>query len=551
MKQAFPNFSDFMPTQPVYNLSRWMDSMRDVYIRVHSGANRQDAINTITADWKPTERNDFINWMKYYESGDHKKYKKAQAKYYVNDDINYFIPNQKSVVPNPIRTITENIEKAPQEAADAAAKKQSEDEKRRIIEDQRRKILGRLNSAEKLLSSQQGHMFAGADFERLLSAIFELKKQIQIVNKISNASLQTVVDLIVRQANILQKEGYKDACSFMVKLAQQTPGDFSLNLGEIPAGGSVPQGGGSLANNTPDVMQTPPEKSITEDSAIGKFIDNLEDAGITDTADEERNSDKSLADDNEVEIDNDVFLDKEIIPENKNDLVVEAQAVPDAPAIAPKQTPKKPNLETDEVKPTNPGITTENVNKPPSIESTKNDFDAILDSAFANLTVQDVINKLEAVNNIFRTREIARQLAVCDLMLSRLGLAQYFPQLGESINKSLDSGQYALVRIDEILSKLRGAVKTPEIDLEGKKQKTPAADEAVKTNLENMEQKEKQRKEVKKQIQDQTDMEKATQPEKPEGVVENPQAELAAQPIEVESPAPAAPAPKPAVAPAV
>jgi hypothetical protein len=529
-----------------------MESMKNIYIRVHLGASKNEAVDMITADWKPMEKNDFLNWMKYYESGDHKKYKKAQHAYYVNEDTNYFLPNPKMVPPSPIRTINDHISNTQQEAVNVASKQKSEEEKRQAVEDLRRKILGRLNSAEKLLSSQQGHMFAGADFERLLSSIFELKKQIQIVNKISTASLQTVVDLIVRQANILSREGYGDASSFMVKLAQQTPGDMSINLGDIPAGGSQPQGGGSLANNTPDVMQplpggAPEEKDITEDSAVGKFIDNLEDAGITDTVDEEKTADEGQADDsNEVEIDNDVFMDQEIIPEGKDDLVVEAQVVADAPAPA-----SNTDSEADKTKPTMaPGITPENVKKAPDVETPKTDFDAVLDSAFANLTVQDVINKLEQVNNIFRTREIARQLAVCDLMLSRLGLAQYFPQLGESINKSLDSGQYALVRIDEILSKLRGSVKSPELDLEGNNQKTPPGAEAVRSNLQQQEQKEKQRKEVKKQIQDQIDMEKAT---KPEGAVEGAPQELASQPIEVESPATEAPAPapRPAVAPTV
>lgn len=558
MKQAFPNFSDSIPTQQVYNLSHWMESMKDIYVRMHLGASKNDAVDSITTDWKPMEKIDFLNWMKYYESGDHKKYKQAQnASYYVNEDTNYFIPNPKPVVPSPLRTINEQISNTAQQAANDAAKKQSEEEKRKLIEDHRRKILGRLNSAEKLLSSQQGHMFAGADFERLLTAIFELKKQIQIVNKVSTASLQTIVDLIVRQANILQKEGFVEASNVMTKFAQQAPGDMSINLGDTPAGGSQPQGGGSLGNNTPDVMQplpdAPESKDITENSAIGKFIDNLEDSGITDTPDEEKTEDKAQVDDiNEIEIDNDVLLDQEIVPNGKDDLVVEAQAAPDADAAPAVLAPKPADLEVENVpKDVAPGITQENVKQPPSVESAKTDFDAILDSAFSNLTVQDVINKLEQVNNIFRTREIPRQLAVCDLMLSRLGLAQYFPQLGESINKSLDSGQYALVRIDEILSKLRGSVKTPGLDLEGNGQKTPPGAEAVKTNLEQIDQKEKQRKEVKKQIQDQTDMEKAT---KPEGVVENPQGELAAQPIEVESPAPspAAPAPpRPAPAPTV
>lgn len=572
MKQAYPNYSEYMATQQTYDLNKWMSAMKDIYIKLHLGTNKKQAVAEITNDWNPNEQREFLVWLKYYETGDHLKYKRAQN-YYVNDDINYFLPNPKPpVVPSPIRSMNDQMANIPQEAAQAAqmaAQKQNElskEDKRKIIEDQRKKILGRLNSAEKLLSSQYGQIFAGPEFERLLSAIYELKKQIQTVNKIT-LSAQTVVDLIVRQANILNSQGFKEASGFMVKFAQNTPGDFSMNLGDTPAGGSQPEGGGSLGNPAPDLTQPPGGppgagdaptggKDITNESAVGKFIENLEDFGLTPEDEEEEviqgeKGDKNVAKD-EVVIDNDVMLDQDINTD-EDELVVHAQAAPeDAPAPTPEAPAPKPrkapaeNLEVESPPEGGDagatGITPEEAKNGPAEPQVKNDFDALIDSAFANLTIADVVRKLEDINKIFRNREIGRQLAIVDVMLDHLGLAPYFPTLAEATNKQLEANQYVLTRIEDILSKLRGTMQTSKIDLKNENQKMTPEAEGAKNALEQEEQKENQRKQVKKQLQDQTALEKAT---KPQGEVEGAPEELAAQPTEVESPAPRAPTPAP------
>lgn len=570
MKLSYPNYSEYMSTQPAYDLGKWMGAMKDIYVKLHLGASKNESIEQVTQEWNPNEKREFLTWLKYYESGDHTKYKRAQN-YYVNDDINYFLPNPKApLVPSPIRSMNDQIASIPQEAAQAVNKPEevSKEEKRKLIEDHRKKILGRLNSAEKLLSSQHGQLFAGPDFEKLLSAIYELKKQIQTVNKMM-LSAQTIVDLIVRQANILNRQGYKNASAFMVKFAQNTPGDFSMNLGDTPAGGSQPQGGGSLDNPAPDLMQHPggpigaggpgDSKDITDDSAVGQFIENLNDFGVTSEEDEDTEGDKNVAKDEVIVDDDDVLMDQEIVPDDK-ELVVHAQAapagpvVPDAPPPAPvADAPAAPaeNLEVDSPAPGptadtagGTGITPEEAAAGPDVTPLKNDFDALIDSAFRDLTVADVVRKLEEINKIFRNREIGRQLAIVDVMLDHLGLAPYFPTLAEATNKQLEANQYCLTRIEDILSKLRGTMQTSKIDLTNENQgKLSPESENAKANLEQDEQKEKQRKEVKKQIQEQTDLEKAT---KPEGEIEGAPQELAAQPTQVEAPAPAAPAPVPA-----
>jgi hypothetical protein len=550
---AYPNYSDIVSSTPKYDLSKWLKSMQDIYVRTHLGATKNAAVEEITKDWNRMEKINFLNWLKYYESGDINKYKTAQNhSYYVNDDINYFLPNppnQKTAPPSPLGTLNNSISPIlPQ----PEPKLDPQEERRKLVEDQRRKILGRLNSAEKLLSSHQGQIFAGTDFEKLLNSIYELKKQIQTVNKI-NLSAQTCIDLIIRQANILNRGGHKNPASFLIKLAQNTPGDFSFNLGDTPAGGSQPQGQGALGNNNPtgqDLLATPPAgldadpAASDETDGIKEFLDNMESGGFNDNSEAE---DDNLDAKDEVDVgDDDVLLDQENIPDDKELVVKEAQELPRAPAapqgdqmprqVAPRpkrEAPTDLEVESPASKP-DADLTTEDVKNGPNVEQATTDYDALIDSAFANLTVADVVNKLESINNIFRNREISRQLAIVDVMLNRLGIAAYFPTLGESINKQLEANNYCLTRVEDILSKLRSSMGTKSVDLEG----TPdEPNSQLAQTLDNAEKKEKSKKEMRKQVEDKTLEDKA----KPDASVDGIQ-DMQNQPVEVEN-TPQRPAP--------
>ena len=88
--------------------------------------------------------------------------------------------------------------------------------------------------------------------------------------------------------------------------------------------------------------------------------------------------------------------------------------------------------------------------------------DSLIEKALANVTVKDIISKLEELAGIFKNREISRQLAVIDLMMDAVGIAAFFPNLAEATNKSLESNQYTLTRVEDILAKLRGSEALPE-----------------------------------------------------------------------------------------
>src|SRR5690606_24965231 len=99
-------------------------------------------------------------------------------------------------------------------AHDAIHSDLTQAQKKQIIEKQRSKIIGRLDSAEKLLRSEDGQMFAGKELETLLESIYQLKKKLQMMNKMS-MSTRIYDDMIIREANILRKQGFTRASNVM------------------------------------------------------------------------------------------------------------------------------------------------------------------------------------------------------------------------------------------------------------------------------------------------------------------------------------------------
>jgi hypothetical protein len=87
------------------------------------------------------------------------------------------------------------------------------------------------------------------------------------------------------------------------------------------------------------------------------------------------------------------------------------------------------------------------------------------------------------------------------MMLDSLGLASFFPSLSEATNKALESNNYISTRVEDIISKLRGAMETKDIDLRGNEQENNPAVQGIKNTLKQNEDKEKARKEQRKQQQ--------------------------------------------------
>lgn len=526
-KGAYPNFDEYMRIPPPYNIEKWLDTIRNIYAKEHNGVSRATAIKQSTSGWQMMEVYDFLNWVKFYEEGAHLKYKTAQL-WYENGAPGYFLHVKKDAPKEEAKDID-----FAKEQADELAKS----EKKQIIERQRSKIIGRLDSAEKLLRSPDGQIFSGKELESLLDAIYQLKKKIHMLNKIST-STKLYEDIIIREANILNKNGFTKAADALYSLSQEgglgqvSPGD-PAGAGHPGAPGGLPSMGPGMPQNAPSesAPETGPNENSPSDilsltqpaatTAVGPASPMpTKSEGITEFLKGMNTSKMSDFDDLEVN-DNMEVDDMEV---NDQLLVREAQV---APPISPKDL--KP------VK-TPPKVTEEKLEVSEDEAANLSDFDNKVDEIFSNISIEDVVNKLEDLSKIFKTREIPRQLNLVDMMLDGLGLASFFPSLSEAANKALESNNYISTRIEDILSKLRGSMHASEIDLKGNDEVSPQIS-GIKDKLKQDEEKENARK---KQRKEQEAAEFDAAKETPEIEIEE---DLAPPPTPA---APAAPVPAPA-----
>lgn len=512
-RQAYPNNDSYMYIPGQHNTQKWLQAVREIYFKEKDGSGRVPAIRRVTANWNLMETFDFLNWLKFHESGDHMKYKFAQL-WYENGDPGYFLHVKPDAVQEPQPQVSgRDIDFA----RDDAAESMSKSEKKQIVEKQRNKIIGRLDSAEKLLRSPDGQVFSGKEFEALLEAVYQLKKKIQMVNKVST-STRLYEDMIVREANILHRDGFVKAANALYAVAQTpaaggqqaqgtpvgtaaitpaSPGDPS-GAGNPGAPGGLPSTGPGMPQGAPS--DAAPEGVANQPPGIKEFLEGMDTGKFTVTDDKQ-----GVEDDLEVE---DTI---DISDVNDELLVTEAQAPPgdmpmtDAPGAAPLDPspvapPKAPaklkgpateeplEVSEDDIKPKGDAAPA------PSTS----DFDNKVNEVFSNISVADVVAKLEDLAKIFKTREVPRQLGIVDMMLDSLGLASYFPSLSEATNKALESNNYISTRVEDIISKLRGAMETKDIDLKGAGNTEKPEVAGIKSNLQNDAEKEKNRKQMRK-----------------------------------------------------
>lgn len=492
---AYPNYESYFPVESSRNVQKWLQAVQDIYYKQNNGIDRITAFSQVLGNWDKLELLDFKSWLKFYEEGSHLKYKTAQN-WYEGSSPGYFLPIKKEEVND-----AKDVEETPNH------------DKKIIIEKQRNKIIGRLDSAEKLLRSDDGQLFAGKEFETLLEIIYQLKKKIQLVNK-KSSSTKLYEDLIIREANVLNKKGFVKAAGILYKLSQDavpapTPPELPTNVSGAPTSGpSTTVGNTPQDNNNPNLMTENSEPS----EGMKEFLDGLNGGNFSD----------ELSVDDELEVN------------DADDLIVEAQAAP---------TKEPENLEVvDESTPAPQTKIQESDSKTVKESPSTTNFDNIIDAAFANLTVDDVVAKLEDVAKIFKNREIPRQLAIVDMMLDKLAMSAFFPQLAEATNKSLESNQYVLTRVEDILAKLRGSmVATNAVDLiHSTSEKTNPETAALQAKLQQDADNEKNKKQLRKDLEDKALQDKMTDKETPEVEIDE---DLSA-PVNVAPPAaPVAPAP--------
>ena len=164
----------------VYNLQKWMETMKQVYSGIQKGLGYNNSLEMCTEGWDPVEKNDFKAWVNFYSQGEHLKYKTANqiknGQYFQGPGINIPMEHLVSSLPSPPQT---GISSEPTE---------QEISHKKVLS-----LIGRLNAAEKLFTELKVQKYLGqrgVKIEDCLEALHALKRKIQ------SASFRVLASLV-------------------------------------------------------------------------------------------------------------------------------------------------------------------------------------------------------------------------------------------------------------------------------------------------------------------------------------------------------------------
>jgi len=200
-KVAYPNISGVGESnlKPKRDISKWVQALAQIYIATKSGENRKNAVERITEEWSPMEKNDFEAWARYYEKGDYEKYNIKNASYL---DLQQLLNDNQEEIEQPDPPIIK---------------------KEKTLDDYKKTLLSRLNSAERLLYNFV-HVWPDQVYNRLHQGLSDLKREITMMR--TTASMQ---DVIIRTASIWEYNGFIEGANELRKIAAP-PGDITSEI---------------------------------------------------------------------------------------------------------------------------------------------------------------------------------------------------------------------------------------------------------------------------------------------------------------------------------
>lgn len=468
-KIAYPSGEDNWRAENPHDIKKWMYSMREIYIKSNRGMGFNKALNIVTGDWDKMEKQDFKNWLRYYQEGSQFKYKTAQREYYQLegegapmipvDHLRAGIPKLKGPGMPSMEMFDYDSkldEKAKVEESSKLKKEEVKDRKAEI----RKKILSRINSIEKMVTDPYAQEDLSAaidmDLNTWLETLHSLKRIIQAPVKGSESST-ILEDLMVRKGNQLKHQGYVKAGEFIIRLSQGAPKPTPVEeLDNAPPEeefNKQPVENDMEEMLPPEDLETLPEN---DNKAMHDFVKSMNNA----LSNEEEEEDESYTD----------------------DLMAVAQAISPPEEMIEDALKPAPEVSIPEIEVKN--IVENNVNPG------------------GNKHLKAVIDELEVAASILRKREIPRILAKVDIGLDELGFAEFFPVLAEAQKSALESNQYMSTRVDDVLSKLRGALESNQsIEFIGEANDVPDSIEQIRDSLQNSEEAELHRQERRKKRQ--------------------------------------------------
>lgn len=495
-KKSYPENTGPAFIQQPHNTKKWLKTMQDMY-QMASTMTLKDAFDSITKDWDSMEKKDFKNWMSFYQGQNHEKYITAQ---HWNNGGGFLPQSLKAKIPG--ITTPEQVEQKPaapktnlkdeKELEDEGKKKQIQLTQDEEVQKKIKGLIGRLTAAEKLATDPYVQVELKKVLEigvgEWLKRLQELKRDVQLIPMRRTAA--TADDLVIKSANQLHALGAMNAAYTLLKIADMS------------------------ATQPPSVFTNPAYSTLLTSDVSA---DNLNKSFMADDGEEDENAELEV---HELE----VTAQEAPLPQPRRSppVVDPTLSEPISPEpVSPEQAPgvelvTNPQPPADVTLQPEPAIEVED----DSDTELKLDEEDPFSGVLSNVKVSDIIARLEGVANMYKNREIPRQLTIIDLMMDAVGIASFFPSMAEATKSSLESNQYCQTRIEDILAKLRGIVSVP---LTGRIDMSATSDSELAKVREklNIESKNKDSKREMKQMEEMSPMEQniqnlAPQPEMPE-----------------------------------
>lgn len=460
-KKAYPQaYEDHYILAP-HNLNKWIEKTREIYAMAQQGYDLGKAFDIITKEWSNMEKFDFKSWLNFYQSGQHESYKTAQ---YNGNQPQFEVGNGVKVNPQQLKAKIPGLPSVfkPEEKEQIQQQRQNIDKEE--LTEKSKQLIGRLNSAEKIFTSSDFKKMLGNEYEVWLETLHTLKRKIQISNI---RTAQMIEDMIVLSGNRLRAQGFNKSASIMVKLAQEAPTAPPTADTPVPdlLGDVAPEGGvGAPADlgmpGMPGMGGEPDGKDLSDpEGAMKEFIENLGGDTEEDKREEKKAADEFIAM-YITAIGKQADFDGAFISVGEEPMVRIAQVVPEDTITPAEPGEQVPGAEKAEIPAGNP-----------------DKVDAAISAALQNVTINDIISKLNDLSTLYSNRQVVRELTTVDLMMQAQGIASYFPSLAEATKSALDSNQYVLTRIEDILAKLKGAAGSSDGSLDQMKNKLDTSED--------------------------------------------------------------------------
>ncbi|KKN39489.1 hypothetical protein LCGC14_0742940 [marine sediment metagenome] len=209
-KKAYPNITGKENREQIHDVDKWIGTLKNIYASLHAKQlDRHAAIDYFTADWDPDERQKFINWMRYYESGTTEKYNVKTAK---------FIKKAFEPETHFPQSWVNREDRADDKMQMSSARKEKREETKREKElvkakAYKSKMRSRLRAFKRLLE-RYNDILPKQDMDQVYDELYSLEKSISKLD--IYASMQ---DCIIRSANRMNKFGFIEGANYLHKVA--------------------------------------------------------------------------------------------------------------------------------------------------------------------------------------------------------------------------------------------------------------------------------------------------------------------------------------------